>query len=278
MSVTGFPTGIKLGGSAPAGETSDGKIYIYDSSDNLVATITFNGNFTIPDDVTLANETSGFSITQHSVKLTVSAASTLAGLTTANVTGGFTMAQNSKTVTIKGSPTISDETSGFSIADNSVTLIVSGNSTLAGIVSANESHGFSITQNSVKLAVESDATLANGTTGFTLAQNSATLTVPSDVTFADGTTGFTLTQNGATLTVPQDLDLTQATAPITALTTITCSNPGTPDYDITDLTNSSPYGFASADEGQTVLTVIKNLQTRLAELESKLQTMGLLAT
>ena len=39
MSVTGFPTGIKLGGSAPAGETSDGKIYIYNSSDNLVATI-----------------------------------------------------------------------------------------------------------------------------------------------------------------------------------------------------------------------------------------------
>jgi len=39
MSVTRFPTGIKLGGSAPAGETSDGKIYIYNSSDNLVATI-----------------------------------------------------------------------------------------------------------------------------------------------------------------------------------------------------------------------------------------------
>ena len=253
MSVTGFPTGIKLGGSAPAGETSDGKIYIYDSSDSLVATITFNGNFTIPDDVTLANETSGFSITQHSVKLTVSAASTLAGLTTANVTGGFTMAQNSKTVTIKGSPTISDETSGFSIADNSVTLIVSGNSTLAGIVSANESHGFSITQNSVKLAVESDATLANGTTG------------------------FTLTQNGVTITIPQDLDLTQASALTTALTTITCSAPSTPDYDITDLTQTTPYGFASADEGQTVLTVIKNLQTRLAELESKLQAMGLLA-
>jgi len=201
MSVTGFPTGIKLGGSAPAGETSDGKIYIYDSSDSLVATITFNGNFTIPDDVTLANETSGFSITQHSVKLTVSAASTLAGLTTANVTGGFTMAQNSKTVTIKGSPTISDETTGFSI-----------------------------------------------------------------------------TQNGVTLTIPQNLNLAKAAAPTTALTTITCSDPGTPDYDITNLTQTTPYGFASADEGQTVLTVIKNLQTRLAELESKLQTMGLLAT
>ena len=171
MSVTRFPTGIKLGGSAPAGETSDGKIYIYDSSNTLVATITFNGNLTIPDDVTFANE----------------------------------------------------------------------------------SHGFSITQNSVKLAVESDATLANGTYG------------------------FTITQNSATLTVPQDLNLTQASAPTAALTTITCSNPTSADYDITNLTQTNPYGFASADEGQTVLTVIKNLQTRLAELESKLQTMGLLA-
>ena len=146
MSVTGFPTGIKLGGSAPAGETSDGKIYIYDSSDNLVATITFNGNFTIPDDVTFADETSGFSITQ----------------------------------------------------------------------------------------------------------------------------------NGVTLTIPQNLNLAKAAALTLALTTISCSAPSTPDYDIQDITDSSPYGFKTADEGQTVLNVIKNLQTRVNELESKLQTMGLL--
>ena len=148
MSVTRFPTGIKLGGSAPAGETSDGKIYIYNSSDALVATVTFNGN----------------------------------------------------------------------------------------------------------------------------------LTVPSNVTFADGTTGFAITQNGVTLTIPQNLNLAKASAPPAALTTITCSNPTSADYDITNLTQTNPYGFASADEGQTVLTVIKNLQTRLAELESKLQTMGLLDT
>ena len=148
MSVTRFPTGIKLGGSAPAGETSDGKIYIYNSSDALVATVTFNGN----------------------------------------------------------------------------------------------------------------------------------LTVPSNVTFADGTTGFAITQNGVTLTIPQNLNLAKAAALTTALTTISCSAPSTPDYDIQDITNSSPYGFKTAEEGQTVLNVIKNLQTRLAELESKLQTMGLLAT
>jgi len=128
------------------------------------------------------------------------------------------------------------------------------------------------------LTIPDDVTFADETSGFSITQNSAKLTVGSNATLANGTTGFTLTQNSATLTVPQSLNLTQAAAPTTALTTITCSPPGTPDYDITNLTNSSPYGFASADEGQSVLTVIANLQTRLAELESKLQTMGLLAT
>lgn len=61
-----------------------------------------------------------------------------------------------------------------------------------------------------------------------------------------------------------------------ALTTITASAPGTPDYAIQDLTNSSGYGFVTADEGQSVLAVIANLQTRVAELESKLATYGLL--
>ena len=146
MSVTRFPTGIKLGGSAPAGETSDGKIYIYNSSDALVATVTFNGN----------------------------------------------------------------------------------------------------------------------------------LTVPSNVTFADGTTGFAITQNGVTLTIPQNLNLAKASALTTALTTISCSAPSTPNYDIQDITDSSPYGFKTADEGQTVLNVIKNLQTRVNELEARLKSFGLL--
>ena len=61
-----------------------------------------------------------------------------------------------------------------------------------------------------------------------------------------------------------------------ALTTITASAPGTPDYAIQDLTDTGGYGFVTADEGQTVLSVIANLQTRVAELESKLATYGLL--
>jgi len=61
-----------------------------------------------------------------------------------------------------------------------------------------------------------------------------------------------------------------------ALTDITASAPGTPDYAIQDLVDTSPFGFVTADEGQTVLSVIANLQTRVSELESKLATYGLL--
>ncbi len=61
-----------------------------------------------------------------------------------------------------------------------------------------------------------------------------------------------------------------------ALTTITFTAPGTPDYAIQDLTQTTPFGFATKDEGNSVLSVVANLQTRVAQLESKLQTYGIL--
>lgn len=69
----------------------------------------------------------------------------------------------------------------------------------------------------------------------------------------------------------------QGAALTTQLTTVTHSEPSTPDYAIQDLTTSTPYGFVTADEGQTVLKVIANLQTRLAEVESRLQDLGAIA-
>ena len=56
---------------------------------------------------------------------------------------------------------------------------------------------------------------------------------------------------------------------IAPLTTITHTAPGTPDYAIQNLTTSTPYGFVSADEGNTVLSVIKNLQQRVLDLEAR---------
>lgn len=52
-----------------------------------------------------------------------------------------------------------------------------------------------------------------------------------------------------------------------ALTTITHTSPGTPDYAIQNL-SAGGFGFVTADEGNTVLSVIANLQTRLTELET----------
>jgi hypothetical protein len=71
--------------------------------------------------------------------------------------------------------------------------------------------------------------------------------------------------------------VTKGAALTTALTSITATAPGTPDYAIANLTSTTPFGFASADEGQTVLTVIANLQARVNQLETRLQAYGLLA-
>jgi hypothetical protein len=65
----------------------------------------------------------------------------------------------------------------------------------------------------------------------------------------------------------------------TQLTTITYTAPGTPDYAIATLVGSGAgvcYGFSSANEGHTVLSVIANLQTRVAELETRLKSYGYL--
>jgi hypothetical protein len=61
------------------------------------------------------------------------------------------------------------------------------------------------------------------------------------------------------------------------LTSITHTAPGTPDYAIQDLVQNTGFGFVTKDEGNTVLAVILNLQTRLNELETRLAALGLIA-
>lgn len=62
-----------------------------------------------------------------------------------------------------------------------------------------------------------------------------------------------------------------------ALTTLTTVAPETPDYAIADVINNNAYGFADAEEARTVLAVIANLQTRLAEVEAQLRALGIVA-
>lgn len=58
---------------------------------------------------------------------------------------------------------------------------------------------------------------------------------------------------------------------VAALTTITHTAPGTPDYAVQDLINTSAYGFVTKDEGNSVLSVIKNLQQRVLDLEARVK-------
>lgn len=71
--------------------------------------------------------------------------------------------------------------------------------------------------------------------------------------------------------------IVQPTALTTALTTITFTAPGTPDYALQDVTNTTPYGFVDAEELRTFISVVKNLQDRVNGLETKLQALGLIA-
>lgn len=66
------------------------------------------------------------------------------------------------------------------------------------------------------------------------------------------------------------------TALTAQLTSITHTSPGTPDYALQDLVQNTGFGFVTADEGNTLLSVVLNLQTRLAEVEQKLEDLGLL--
>lgn len=69
----------------------------------------------------------------------------------------------------------------------------------------------------------------------------------------------------------------QGAALTAQLTSITHTAPGTPDYAVQDLTASGGYGFVTKDEGNTVLSVIANLQARLAQVEARLEAIGLIA-
>ena len=61
------------------------------------------------------------------------------------------------------------------------------------------------------------------------------------------------------------------------LTTITHTTPAVDDFAMQAPTQTTPFGFVIANEFNTSLKVIANLQTRLAELESRLQAYGAIA-
>lgn len=107
------------------------------------------------------------------------------------------------------------------------------------------------------------------TGAFTTLNATGATTLDGNVAIGNATTdlvgfhGATAVDQGAALTAQ--------------LTTITFTEPGTPDYAIQGVTSTTPFGFVSADEGNSVLKVIANLQARLAEVEQRLEEKGLIA-
>ena len=86
------------------------------------------------------------------------------------------------------------------------------------------------------------------------------------------------TETGQLLGFYNKLPVDQPAALTAQKTSITHTAPGTEDFAIANLTQTSPYGFVSQDEGNTVLVVIANLQTRLQECENRLEELGLIAS
>jgi hypothetical protein len=106
----------------------------------------------------------------------------------------------------------------------------------------------------------------------------ATNTKPIGVAYEDQQLdGAVMGKSGGTAGFFGSTPTTKPAANTVALTTITSTAPGTPDYAIQDLTQTTPFGFVTKDEGNSVLAVIANLQARVGQLETKLQALGLLA-
>ncbi len=80
-------------------------------------------------------------------------------------------------------------------------------------------------------------------------------------------------KTGAQVTIDGALSAA-LTAQLTTLTPADAA--GTPDYAIAAVTNTGPFGFSNAAEAITILYVIKNLQTRMGELETRLRALGYL--
>lgn len=104
-------------------------------------------------------------------------------------------------------------------------------------------------------------------------------TKPIGVAYSDPElNGAVMGSSGGTAGFFGTTPVTQPAALTTQLTTITHTAPGTPDYAIQNVTQATPYGFVTADEGNTVLSVVANLQTRLAQVEARLESLGLIAS
>ncbi len=90
--------------------------------------------------------------------------------------------------------------------------------------------------------------------------------------------GAVLGKSGGTVAFYGGTPVAKGAALTAQLTTITHNAPITPDYAIQQLTQTTPFGFVTQDEGNSVLSVVANLQTRLAQVEARLEAINIIAS
>jgi hypothetical protein len=106
-----------------------------------------------------------------------------------------------------------------------------------------------------------------------------------DVTVAEGVDLILGTVTGTKIGTAADQKLglygkapvVQGAALTAQLTAITHTAPSSQDFALQALVQNTGFGFVTADEGHTLLQVVANLQARLAEVEARLEGIGLVA-
>jgi len=107
-----------------------------------------------------------------------------------------------------------------------------------------------------------------------------TATTSNEVNTPDTAAGYTVGKDSSSLVgfwgatpVDQPAALTASTGQVVSI----ADAAGTPDLTFAAVTSTSPFGFSNAAEAITVLYSIKNLLTRVAEIEARLEECGIVA-
>lgn len=195
---------------------------------------------------------------------------------------------NTDIVTLKSGGEVNVTTGNFGVGTNSPTNLVSLGGNAARIIWM-ERHTTANTAGNILTLTAGGATSAatDKAGGALILQGGlSTGSAESGVTIQGCVAGASGTADRTQTTAIQVLGnkigfyavtaVVRPTALTAQLTSLTHTAPVTPDYAIQDLTSTTPFGFVTKDEGNTVLSVILNLQVRVSELETKLQALGLL--
>jgi hypothetical protein len=251
---------------------------------DVAGVISFRFRATTTDALTFTPSATGLRVDLDNVSLKKITAGDLYVANNLDVGGATTFKGN---VTISTKNIVTDTTTGTKFGTATNQKIGFFNATPIVQVGATIDLGVVLSNLGLRAAGTAYPLTTSGAINFTgnFTHNTGTATFSNGMTIADArnialntTTGTKIgTATNQKLAFFNATPVVQQTELTDELTTITCSAPVTPDYAIADLTATSPYGFVSADEGQTVLKVIANLQTRVNELETKLVALGLLA-